>query len=58
MVASVVPPMTLLPVSVLPDSKQFKLPLELGAHFDPILNEVMDYSHAFTSMLCAKHTMG
>ena len=27
---------------------QLKLALELGSHFDPILNEVMDYSHDFT----------
>ena len=57
MVASVVLPMASVPVSVLPRFKQLKLPLELGAHFDPILNEVMDYSHAFTSML-SQHTMG
>lgn len=31
--------------------EHLKLPLKLGAHLYPILNEVMDRSHAFDPML-------
>jgi hypothetical protein len=35
---------------------QLKLFLELGAHFDPILNEIMNYSHDFTPVLFSHHS--